>query len=637
MMLLVKMMKENKGIKPLLLKFGVVLAISFVGFLYSHLRAKRISSNSSSSSGEKKISSGSTSTTPTSCDAASITQESMKETSHLKATMDAPPLGFALCKKHLGVEESFLLPEFNDLVLDEFEVHSNNKTSSPRKDADKSMTLKIAVDKETEKEIHHLRNMVHMLQERERSLEMQLLEYYGLKEQETAVMELRNRIKINSMEAKLFTLKIESLQADKKRLEAQVADHSKVLAELESVRTKLKMLKKKIRLDEEQTKEQLSMLQHKVSDLKDQEYGTVGRDVDIGKGLQRLKELEEESSGLRMANSRLQGENSELLRRLESTQVLATSVLELPECEALQEANQWLKKENEDLTKEVEQLQANRCSDVEELVYLRWVNACLRYELRNYQPPRGKTVARDLSKTLSPKSEEKAKQLILEYANSEGNGDKGLLDFDSEFWSSSQDSSNTESFDLDDSPIDVSHATRTHSSSKSRFFSKLRKLVHGKESPKHHHSSGRRSMSTNSFEEMGTYSGSTVSSHHNSSMSSIDSTVCEVRFDEHSNKCARRCQSLSRTSFDHRPRAFTLESIKEVEGKRRNSDLGSSSFYKRMSLKEGGRHSGLGKDNTVEQDLASEKLELMKFAEVLKGSSKSPRAHRSQNIVSHDF
>ncbi|KAF9604073.1 hypothetical protein IFM89_001959, partial [Coptis chinensis] len=61
------------------------------------------------------------------------------------------------------------------------------------------------------------------------------------------------------------------------------------------------------------------------------EYGTVGRDVDIGKGLQRLKELEEESSGLRMANSRLQGENSKLLKKLESTQVLATYVLELPE------------------------------------------------------------------------------------------------------------------------------------------------------------------------------------------------------------------------------------------------------------------------------------------------------------------
>ena len=37
-----------------------------------------------------------------------------------------------------------------------------------------------------------------------------------------------------------------------------------------------------------------------------------------------------------------------------------------------------LKHNNEDLLKQVEGLQMNRFSEVEELVYLRWVNACLR-------------------------------------------------------------------------------------------------------------------------------------------------------------------------------------------------------------------------------------------------------------------
>ena len=36
------MVKEQRDIKPLLLKFGVALAISFAGFLYSRLRTKRI-------------------------------------------------------------------------------------------------------------------------------------------------------------------------------------------------------------------------------------------------------------------------------------------------------------------------------------------------------------------------------------------------------------------------------------------------------------------------------------------------------------------------------------------------------------------------------------------------------------------
>lgn len=58
-----------------------------------------------------------------------------------------------------------------------------------------------------------------------------------------------------------------------------------------------------------------------------------------------------------------------------------------------------LRQKNEDLLKQVEGLQMNRFSEVEELVYLRWVNACLRFELRNYQTPSGKTSARDLSKS----------------------------------------------------------------------------------------------------------------------------------------------------------------------------------------------------------------------------------------------
>jgi hypothetical protein len=61
----------------------------------------------------------------------------------------------------------------------------------------------------------------------------------------------------------------------------------------------------------------------------------------------------------------------------------------------------------------------NRFSEVEELVYPRWVNTYLRFELCNYHTPSGKVSARDLNRTLSPKSQERAKQLILEYIGSE--------------------------------------------------------------------------------------------------------------------------------------------------------------------------------------------------------------------------
>ncbi|KAL2624392.1 hypothetical protein R1flu_008637 [Riccia fluitans] len=67
-----------------------------------------------------------------------------------------------------------------------------------------------------------------------------------------------------------------------------------------------------------------------------------------------------------------------------------------------------LRQANEDLCRQVEGLQSSRFSEVEELVYLRWVNACLRYELLNARPQDGKSGALDLSST----SGRKASRLI---------------------------------------------------------------------------------------------------------------------------------------------------------------------------------------------------------------------------------
>ncbi|KAL9678569.1 hypothetical protein QQ045_016415 [Rhodiola kirilowii] len=65
----------------------------------------------------------------------------------------------------------------------------------------------------------------------------------------------RLKLKLNGMEAQLFAIKTESLQADNRRLEAQVADCSRVVGELEASRTKIKMLKRKLRLEAEQSKQ----------------------------------------------------------------------------------------------------------------------------------------------------------------------------------------------------------------------------------------------------------------------------------------------------------------------------------------------------------------------------------------------
>lgn len=128
-----------------------------------------------------------------------------------------------------------------------------------------------------------------------------------------------------------------------------------------------------------------------------------------------------------------------------------------------------LRHANEDLLKQVEGLQMNRFSEVEELVYLRWVNACLRYELRNYQAPPGKISARDLNKSLSPKSQAKAKQLMLEYAGSErGQGD---TDLDSNFSHPSSPGSE----DFDNTSVDSSTSKYSNLSKKTSLMQKLKK------------------------------------------------------------------------------------------------------------------------------------------------------------------
>ncbi|KAK3018935.1 hypothetical protein RJ639_003532 [Escallonia herrerae] len=622
--------RENRGIRPVLVKFGVALALSLGGILFSILRTKRNRpSDSAPSPGpsdcENQVDSGGSrsddhalETTPRSCTKRTLTllQEELRL---LKSSFDSAIAGLSPNERSNTDKDGFLLPEFNELVK-EFDLAAKKMYVSPERDvetltSDTPRGYKCVERDEHEQEIKSLRNMVKILKERERTLEIQLLEYYGLKEQETAVMELQNRLKINNMEAKLFTLKIESLKADNRRLEAQVTNYAKVVADLEAARAKIKMLKKKLRYEAGQNKEQILTLQQRVTRLQDQEHKASDTEIEIK--LQRLKDSEEEVEELRNSNHSLQIEKSDLAQRLEYVQNFATTVLEDKETERLKQEANHLRKQNEDLSNEIERLQADRCVDVEELVYLRWINACLRYELRNYQPSPGKTIARDLSRTLSPKSEEKAKQLILEYANKEGPGEKGIniLEFDSDQWSSSQASYLTDSGEFDDSSIENSSTNKTNIPSKSKVFGKLMKLLRGKDA---HHSRGS-SVETSAFAEdvLGTYSSDSPA------CNSGSSTLTDVQ----GHRLRTSSQGSSRHSFDlqrplnlQRLKSVKADDINEMERTRRNSDSGSLCLYHKIdTITEGAVSSS--KDNHLHQESEDvQKSELVKYAEVLKDS-----------------
>ncbi|CAH2045506.1 unnamed protein product [Thlaspi arvense] len=368
------------------------------------------------------------------------------------------------------LDDDDILPEFEDLLSGEIEYSlPSDDNTLEKSEKERKYESEMAYN---DSELERLRELVKELEEREVKLEGELLEYYGLKEQESDIVELQRQLKIKTVEIDMLNITINSLQAERKKLQEEISQNGVVRKELEAARNKIKELQRQIQLDANQTKGQLLLLKQHVSSLQMKEEEAMNKDSEVERKLKAVQELEVEVMELRRKNRELQHEKRELTIKLDSAEARISALSNMTESDKVakvrEEVNN-LKHNNEDLLKQVEGLQMNRFSEVEELVYLRWVNACLRYELRNYQTPAGKTSARDLSKNLSPKSQAKAKRLMLEYAGSErGQGD---TDVESNFSQPSSPGSD----DFDNASMDSSTSRLSSFSKKPGLIQKLKR------------------------------------------------------------------------------------------------------------------------------------------------------------------
>ncbi|PKA62049.1 Protein CHUP1, chloroplastic [Apostasia shenzhenica] len=370
-------------------------------------------------------------------------------------------------------DDDDLLPEFESLLSGEVEV----PLSSDVYDVKPNLEYDIEMANNAS-ELERLRNLVQELEEREVKLEGELLEYYGLKEQESDIAELQKQLKIKTLEIDMLNITINSLQAERKKLHEEIAQGNTAKKELEVARNKIKELQRQIQLDSNQTKGQLLLLKQQVTSLQFKEEEAAKKDAEVEKNLKALKELEVGVVELRRKNKELQHEKRELVVKLDAAEAGIADLSNTTESDVVTKAREELnslRHANEDLIKQVEGLQISRFSEVEELVYLRWVNACLRYELRNYQAPSGKISAQDLSKSLSPKSQERAKRLMLEYAGSE----RGQGDTDLESVSSMPSSPGSE--DFDNASIDSSSSRFSSISKKQNLLQKLKRWGNSKD------------------------------------------------------------------------------------------------------------------------------------------------------------
>ncbi|KAK6157709.1 hypothetical protein DH2020_011957 [Rehmannia glutinosa] len=337
--------------------------------------------------------------------------------------------------------EDELFPEFESLLSGEVDF------PLPTDIYDTSASIKAEKDKVYENEmannaneLERLRNLVKELEEREVKLEGELLEYYGLKEQESSIAELQKQLKIKTVEIDMLNITISSLQAERKKLQEEVSQGVAARKELETARKKLKELQKQVQLEANQTKGQLLLLKQQVSGLQAKEQEVFKRDAEVEKKLKAVKELEVEVMELKRKNKELQHEKRELIVKLDAAEAKVKTLSNMTETEMVakvrEEVNE-LRHTNEDLVKQVEGLQMNRFSEVEELV-------------------------------LSPRSQERAKQLMLEYAGSERGG--GDTDMESNF-----DNTSVDSEDFDNASVDSSMSRFSSLSKKPSLIQKLKR------------------------------------------------------------------------------------------------------------------------------------------------------------------
>ena len=223
--------------------------------------------------------------------------------------------------------EDDILPEFEKLLSGEIDFLSLDEKTDKEK---KGGVYETEMANNTS-ELERLQNLVKELEDREVKLEGELLEYYGLKEQEADFVELQRQLKIKTVEIDMLKMTINSLQEEREKLQEELAHGASAKRELEAAKGKIKELQRQIQLEANQAKTQLLLLKQKVSGLVSKEEEAAKKDVEIGKKLKALNDLEVEVVELKRENKELQHEKQELTVKLNAAESRITELSNVTE------------------------------------------------------------------------------------------------------------------------------------------------------------------------------------------------------------------------------------------------------------------------------------------------------------------
>ncbi|KAE8666271.1 L-O-methylthreonine resistant 1 isoform 1 [Hibiscus syriacus] len=205
-----------------------------------------------------------------------------------------------------------------------------------------------------EEEISGLRTRVEQLQKREWELERKFLRFCDLKEQESVLMELKNILLLETLSAQFWKRTFFHGGREQKgrkysygTFKSSGAGQDKLLREKDSQIV-----------------------------AKDAEIRRNGEDLQGRSNV--IKKLEDQLKNS-ISHRSIAGSENELSMKLETAEESLSAISKTEEEGITRE-------EYNKLANDYEQVQKERAEELKELIYLRWCNACLTYELKRYQP-----------------------------------------------------------------------------------------------------------------------------------------------------------------------------------------------------------------------------------------------------------
>ncbi|MCO5562087.1 hypothetical protein L7F22_015713 [Adiantum nelumboides] len=183
---------------------------------------------------------------------------------------------------------------------------------------------------------------------------------------------------------------IKTLQCDVNQILLDLSTRPDLQEELSAAKERIKGLQEEIQVDASTTKSQLLILKQQCGELEKRNNVSECTDLEFERASQMSKALEAELVELKKDNKDLLMQTQELSKKLTVVLEKAEKIKPVTKDDVLASKAEILRlrSTNAELQKNVESLQTSRFNDVEEVVYLRWVNACLRHDLDIYKSSR---------------------------------------------------------------------------------------------------------------------------------------------------------------------------------------------------------------------------------------------------------